>query len=621
MAQNFNDFKITQNGIYNYDTGTFLNFDRFQTKKGEWSVALKKRLGMMDSEDLNRFSKVYSKVYGADASVISEELYDITPNFKNQKTTIYVDGKFYKARTKKNLLQDHYLSDNNRYEKSTSNIVDKNSFIEDLKQLNLGTKLEVKVDLTKLSYKEIFQQIKNNMIDKKVVASMGSNWITLNERSMKKFLDQSAGYLQEGAGSDAQFVIDHVDNIMTIKISEYNETYSNSNQPMGIVGGEFFRFHHKILGMDLRYLGIFSLNEINNQYHDYLNDNCLYYALQQSGIKQDKLELMKTFVNNRNVPISALEKVCEKLKIRIKLIRLKGAKKKLDYFIDNTETTTYGTEGIECSIGLIDTHYFVNKDSGVQRYALENCFDIIKDFKKDWTKICEIRSNGNYKYKNDRTIDTFLLVKTLFKNRDKYLANIEWTDAMINTQYVDKVETFGSLEYEESNIKPNQPSQKEIDFIYDNYPKDLFQLRLYIDCLETPPETGEYNRLSDDERLEAVKMYFPDLTLYTQQQLGCFLNCFSKNVSDGLYKIGFDFETYADAKDNFIHKPYLARYETEDGIKKAFYGKDCARQMLDNLPTDHEDIMLIAHNCGYDYKFIFPYVSSIRYDLEHYIKR
>ena len=38
------DFKITQSGIYNYDTGTFLSFDRFQTKKGEWSVALKKRL-------------------------------------------------------------------------------------------------------------------------------------------------------------------------------------------------------------------------------------------------------------------------------------------------------------------------------------------------------------------------------------------------------------------------------------------------------------------------------------------------------------------------------------------------------------------------------------------------
>jgi hypothetical protein len=122
MAQNFNDFKITQNGIYNYDTGTFLNFDRFQTKKGEWSVALKKRLGMMDSQDLNNFSKVYSKVYGTDASVISQELYDITPNFKNQNTTIYVDGKFYKARTKKNLLEQYHLEDKNKYIKTPTNV-------------------------------------------------------------------------------------------------------------------------------------------------------------------------------------------------------------------------------------------------------------------------------------------------------------------------------------------------------------------------------------------------------------------------------------------------------------------------------------------------------------------
>jgi hypothetical protein len=153
---------------------------------------------------------------------------------------------------------------------------------------------------------------------------MGSNWITFNERTIKKFINQSASYIQGGVGSNTFVELADVGGEMTIKVSEYNETYANSNQPMGIVGGEFFRFHHKINGMDLRYLGIFRLNEINNQYHDYLNDNCLYYALQQSGIKQDKLELMKTFVNNRNVPISALEKVCEKLKIRIKLIRLKG---------------------------------------------------------------------------------------------------------------------------------------------------------------------------------------------------------------------------------------------------------------------------------------------------------
>ena len=593
-----NTFKITQKGIYNYDTGTFLNFDRFQTKKGEWSVALKKRLKIMDSQELNNFSKVYSKVYGTDSKVISEELYDIVPNFKNQKTTIYVDGKFYKARTKKNLLGQYHLSDKNKFIKSSESIQYKNSFIEDLKALNLGTKLEVKVDLTELNFKTIFQQIKNNIIDKKVVASMGSTWLPINEKMMERFLTQNAEYILKGIGSDVFPEMVGGGSEMTIKVVQYGETYSNSNQPMEMVGGEFFRFHHKINGMDLRYLGIFNVNEINQQYHDYLNDNCLYYALKESGVEQDKLELMKTFVNNRNVPISALDKVCKVLKIRIKLIRLVGCKKKLGKLVDNSQTTKYGTTGLECSIGLIDTHYFINKDSGVQRYALENCFDIqAKQLSKDWTKIYE-KQVDRYVYRNSRTIDTFLLVKTLFQNREKYLSNIEWTDEMIDTQYHDKVETFGSLQFEETNTKPNQPSQKEIDYYTESFKEELQQL--YKVKKDNKILTiDDVNEIFDDCSKETIEFIFYNHTYF-------------RTKSNDYYKVGFDFETYADSNDNYIHKPYLARYETEDGIKKEFRGKDCARKMLDSLPKEHENIMLIAHNCGYDYKFIFPYLSSIK---------
>ena len=597
MNQNFADFKITQSGIYNYDTGTFLTFDRFQTKKGQWSVALKKRLGMMDNTDLNKFTDVYSKVYSIDKKVVSDELYNIVPNFNNQKTTIYVDGKFYKARTKKNLLAEHYLADNNRYEKTPTSLANKNSFIEDLKKLNLGTILEVKVNLTEVNFRTIFQQIKNNIIDKKVIASMGSNWITLNEKTMIKFLQSSATYISGGIGSNTFDEIDQIGGEMTIKVSEYNQTYSNSNQPMGIVGGEFFRFHHKINGMDLRYLGIFNVNEINKEYHKYLNDNCLYYALKECGVEQDKLELMKTFVNNRNVPISALEKVCKVLKIRIKLIRLVGCKKKLDKFIDNSQTTKYGTTGIECSIGLIDTHYFINKDSGVQRYALENCFDIVKNEVKDWTKIYEKQAD-RLVYRNSRTIDTFLLVKTLFQNREKYLTNIEWTDEMIDTQYHDKVETFGSLEFEETNTKPNQPSQKEIDYYTESFKeelKQLYKVKKELDILSI----DDVNEIFVECTKEQIEFIFYNHTYF-------------RTKSNDYYKVGFDFETYADSNDNYIHKPYLARYETEEGDKKEFRGKDCARKMLDSLPEDKEQIMLIAHNCGYDYKFIFPYLSSIK---------
>ena len=96
---NTQDFKITKNGLFNYDTGTFLPFEKYQTKKGEWSKKLLKALGLMDNTDLNRFNKVYGRVYGIDQQIVAEEFVGKIPNFRTQNVNVYADGKFYKART------------------------------------------------------------------------------------------------------------------------------------------------------------------------------------------------------------------------------------------------------------------------------------------------------------------------------------------------------------------------------------------------------------------------------------------------------------------------------------------------------------------------------------------
>tara|TARA_R110002153_G_scaffold55214_1_gene153366 strand:+ start:1722 stop:5459 length:3738 start_codon:yes stop_codon:yes gene_type:complete len=610
---NTQDFKITKNGLLNYDTGTFLPFEKYQTKKGEWSKKLLKALGLMDNTDLNRFNKVYGRVYGIDQEIVAEEFVNIIPKFRTQKVNVYVDGKFYKARTFKrasyvkvgvNEFRKPELND--LVENASGDYVVLNAetdkLIEQLKKLNLGTQLEVKVDLRVFNQKKIFQLLKSNIIDQKVIASTdgGQTWITLSERTMKKILNHTEDYIATGSGSDAQYgLTGDITGEMIIKVVDYAETYANSDQWMGVVGGEFFRFHHKIPNLDLEHLGIFSVNAINSKYHTYLNDNCLYWALKACGVEQDKLELMKTFVVNRNVPISKLNIVCEKLGIQIKLIRLKG-KKSNQY--DKTETTTFGSTGELCNIGLLDTHYFVLKDSGIQRYALNNCFDIEPDKEKDWTKICEKRANGNYKYRNDRTIDTFLLVKTLIQNREKYLKPIEWTDEMINTQYHDKVETFGDLNYNNDNIKPNPPSQKEIEYLTDESFKK---------CWKTLREIKKEN--NNEFTYENVLECFPDVSSTEHDMIYYNYGKLIKHEKKTYYKIYFDFETYADKKDNLKHKPYLCCYETEDGQKGYYTGAKCARKFLDNLPQDKgENIMLIAHNCGYDYKFLFDLLSSMK---------
>ena len=101
----FTDFKITKDGIYNYDTGVILSQDKFMTQKGEWSKRLLKSLSLMDNVDLNKFNNVFSKVYGGKTE-FAKVLYEIIPNFKTQKTNILVNNKFYKSSYKKVLLEN-----------------------------------------------------------------------------------------------------------------------------------------------------------------------------------------------------------------------------------------------------------------------------------------------------------------------------------------------------------------------------------------------------------------------------------------------------------------------------------------------------------------------------------
>jgi hypothetical protein len=72
------------------------------------------------------------------------------------------------------------------------------------------------------------------------------------------------------------------------------------------------------------------------------------------------------------------------------------------------------------------------------------------------------------------------------------------------------------------------------------------------------------------------------------------------------FKVFFDFETTTNEE---RHKPYLVRYETEDGEQREFIGENCALDMLNNLPNK-ENIMLIAHNANYDSRFILKYLTN-----------
>ena len=78
-------------------------------------------------------------------------------------------------------------------------------------------------------------------------------------------------------------------------------------------------------------------------------------------------------------------------------------------------------------------------------------------------------------------------------------------------------------------------------------------------------------------------------------------------VQDTFINVFFDFETTTSGNK---HKPYLCRIADDD---KEFLGYNSGKQMLQYLVNKYQgqDIRLIAHNAGYDVRFLTNYLISI----------
>ena len=67
------------------------------------------------------------------------------------------------------------------------------------------------------------------------------------------------------------------------------------------------------------------------------------------------------------------------------------------------------------------------------------------------------------------------------------------------------------------------------------------------------------------------------------------------------YIIFFDFETITS---EYKHMPYLCWIYNDDIQQELIGINTCAVDMLNALPTDKKEILLIAHNSDYDCRFI-----------------
>jgi len=179
-------------------------------------------------------------------------------------------------------------------------------------------------------------------------------------------------------------------------------------------------------------------------------------------------------------------------------------------------------------------------------YSIKN-YDELKD-KENFNEII----NKEYKKSSLRFTDSFQAIKYMFENKELYLITMPYDD-MLDTQYFNEVDEIKDLYYLEHDIQPNKVYKKKIN--------------------------GNL------------------ITTYN----------YGKEVDLKFQLIYFDFETITEGEN---HNAYLVC----NNESKTRYGVDCGKYMLYDLCEKYADstdvLILIAHNAGYDYRFIMKHLIS-----------
>lgn len=339
----------------------------------------------------------------------------------------------------------------------------------------------------------------------------------------------------------------------------------------GMIDGGLFPFTHN-LDIDLSTYAIYKKTdewgELNNK------ENCFITALKSRNIDPTSA---KEYIKNQYLPQSKLKEVANKLKlyIRVKRLSIRGN--------NSSKIEEYGNkEDTILDLGLLENHYFIVQPTIYTSYAIENYFQI-KD-EPNWETIIRKRDNI-YRRDSSRTIDSYNLVKILLENQETHLNELEGNEIYKLLNWKEKEEPiYSSLAYNDTLFSKDNP---------------------YGDLRKIGPKQ----------------------------------NC--KTYADINY---FDFETTTTRNDGVatIHKPYLCCITNShtdprinDGGVYFYEGPNCGKQIIEelwrefaddremiearkkigimegNFDIDYPCVLLIAHNAGYDFRFILEHLWDI----------
>ena len=432
----------------------------------------------------------------------------------------------------------------------------------------------------------------------------------INDRNYSSFKninwdEDNANYTTTNDSDDAILSAIQTSQFLTIRLHN-NEAIKKGellidvdDNDTGMVDGEWFKYTTKFPQTDLEQLGIF--HRVPKKYED----NCFIESCRIQGVVSNDLEHMKQFVKSRGIPMKDIVKVADTLPnytffVHRPYYAVNGRK--------NNGVKKYGSGEVEIHIVLYDDHYFPYMEMPYTQFSLINwkLFHLWDTKKKKYLPIREdwktLRLNGKDKNGNQKfkpsyktTINSMLLVQTLVKNEEQTLLKIPH-ERLLHTQFYDRSAEIKRLQTTDQNFKCNTKYRIERWGGDEEEFKNSLQ-----DFLST------YNKVEKKEELPTINVFFDVET----------------NTRHEKWKTTHKDSDTLERERTLHHKPYcLCYYEDIEvkgqrkvvhSIKRQEDSDDLGKEFLNALHYFYAgkyNVKLIAHNAGYDFRFIKEHLNN-----------
>lgn len=491
---------------------------------------------------------------------------------------------------------------------------------EKIKQISLNINAqEVKIPLDLLS-PEYFNRIFGSL-QGSVILRVGNKHFTLNERNFANIKALISGEETQGEVLTSDRQLGHwirdSNSVVVLNIKKATNTgyqmidSDDENQNNPSPTGAWFPYWN-LTDYDLTRYDIHQNDEtVNNVV------NCLMCALTNAGVDKVIIESLYKFIKNREVPFKDLSKIADKLRQNIKLITFcKGGKNTTSSW--KPKNRPYETH---IEICCMEGHYFLKEELPfkVSRFALLNwnkCLPYtnkcIKKFytNKDGTEKPDYCNEDYIKNSQD-------LVKFLMDNKATLLNPRKINQALLESQFYRKCEEFETLEYTEDNYISNTDLRINK---FEKFPTSSATAEFLFDfetvSAQDLPEKGSlglrvYTRKTANTKVSGIHEEYA----VAWKELGSSNPTKCVNTSAHIRNYIKKQKDAYKTETNPVLRNKLNKYRiwNKNEITPIFLAR-IARQVFpeggDISMKSNEFVRLIAHNAGYDCRFIRPHLKE-----------